>query len=68
MRLTLAVTGFWHFERVESGDGWGDRGAIVTKCSIIILFKSDFVGNSSISTYNRKTSGKILRITPDLGK
>lgn len=43
-------------------------GAIVAKCSIIILFKSDFADNSSISTYNRKASGKILRITPDLGK
>jgi hypothetical protein len=48
--------------------GWGDRGVIVTKHSIIILFKSDFTDNSSISTYNGKTSGKILRITPDLGK
>ena len=29
MRSTLAVTGFWYFERVESGawlgHGWGDR-------------------------------------------
>ena len=37
MRSALAVTGFWYFERVESGDGWlmgwGDRGAIVTKRS-----------------------------------
>jgi hypothetical protein len=25
MRSTLSVTGFWYFERVESGAGWGDR-------------------------------------------
>lgn len=43
MRSTPSVTGFWYFDRVESGAGWlcywGDRGVNITKFSTIISFE-----------------------------